>query len=110
MAIDADLMRYGWLLIVGLVGVIWTMLNNKIDSAKSGVDKAVSKETFNNHVQRSEIANRHIWEELTTHRSHIGKIFDQLGLAEQRAFTRHSEVLAKLGELNALVHTSKGTK
>lgn len=74
------ILNYAWLIVSALLGVVWKMLNSRIDAVKEHVD---------------EIGNAHT-AEMNRQRDNIAKLFDKLEEHGRRSEQRHVEILQAL--------------
>lgn len=91
-----DLKSYAWTLLLPLVGVIWTMLNRQIDSLRNDIQGKVSKSEFKLHSEDNERQLVQIRREQEYSRGTIGRLFDKVTEAEDKAVKRYVELMDKL--------------
>lgn len=87
--------------VIGLVSVVWTLLNNKIDRIGKKADEAVTQKTFDDYAKRVDDARREQW-------SKIDEFQRSLVEVERIMAKNHADVMASLnGALIDLIRQGK---
>ena len=100
------LLDHAWLVIVGLVGIVWKQ-NEKIQAANEAAleaHKRASEHALQEHKAMNSKMHDETHEELSAHRKHITKLFEnaeldrkhwgqQISDHRQDSFTRHIELM-----------------
>lgn len=86
----AQVAQWLWVPVGGLVAALWGTHGKRLDDLE---ERTITQKAFDAHCASDEKSLRGIDDELSTHRGHIGKVFDKLSDLERQVHRQHVELL-----------------